>query len=311
MNTIGTPRYFLNICSWFTGVEKHLNNKDCKEPKYFRPKALNININYNEKFNRFLNKEEDSLKNMKTLFVVDDSGSVFEQGIYFAKVRQLFLYYYNIERGDKFYIWNNDYFEKTYDEIFEFLEEMDGVQGTLSSLIAKIANVERENNFEHLIIITDGDVKEDEVDLSDKLVKEYKINFSFVSTYIIDTTGEKLNESVGCPYSRNCPGSTFIVLKDGSQKEKASLLKEDLEIFEQIENIKTFEEFNSKYYNIFRAIRAKCLGKKSDTQLKEKFLNFKNKIKIPNNKKNEFEIKINELENMINGSLRILPIIAT
>jgi len=79
---------------------------------------------------------------------------------------------------------------------------MDGELGTNSSLIAEIENDEKDNNFKHLMIITDGDVKNEEVDLSN-------IKFSFVSIFIIKTGDDKLNESVDCSYSRDCPWNYF------------------------------------------------------------------------------------------------------
>ena len=119
---------------------------------------------------------------MKTLFVVDDSGSVFGQDIYFNKVMHLICTNFCGERGDAFYIWNQSFKKLTLDEIEGFINDKDGVKGTSSSLIAEIANIEKKNKFEHLIIVTDGDVKKEEIDKSDKLIKEYDLHFSFVST---------------------------------------------------------------------------------------------------------------------------------
>ena len=181
---------------------------------------------------------------------------------------------------------------------------MDGVKGTSSSLIAEIANIEKDNNFEHLIIVTDGDVQNDEIDKSDLKFKEYGLNFSFVSTFIIKTGDQVLNESVGCPYSRNCPGFTYIVDEQGNQREQASLLKEDIEIFNNLDKINTYNEFKSKFWNIFRVVRAKCLGKNGDDELINKFLNFKKKINVPENNKKDFNEKMTQIEFMINGGLR-------
>ena len=62
---------------------------------------------------------------------------------------------------------------------------MDGVKGTSRSLIVEIANIEKNNNFEHLVIVTNGEVTNDEIDKSDSKFKEYNLHFSFVSTLII------------------------------------------------------------------------------------------------------------------------------
>ena len=128
--------------------------------------------------------------------------------------------------------------------------------------------------------------------------------FSFVSTFIIKTGGQDLNESVGCPYSRNCPNFTYIIDEKGNQKEHVSLLKEDIEIFNNLDKINTYNELQSKFWNIFRVVKAKCLGKNGDDKLKNKFLNFKRKIKVPEYNKKDFIEKITEIESMINGGLR-------
>mgnify|MGYP002622861730 CR=1 FL=1 len=306
MDKTGTPRYLMNICSWLAAIEKHTIKKDCFDPINFNPKYIDIKIDWKAKFNRFMERKIKPIEKMKTLFVVDNSGSVFKQETYFNKVLHLFLTNFNAERGDAFYIWNEYYEKLEIDEIETFINEMDGIKGTKSSVIAEIANLEQNeynNNFEHLIIVTDGDVSNEEVDLSDQKVKEYNLHFSFVSTFIIDT-GDLKNESVGCPYSRDCPGYTYIVDYQGNQREQASLYGEDFQIFNNLNKIKTYEEFKSKYGNIYRIFRAKCLGKNPDDELKRKYTNFIKNIDVPKKNKNDFDEKIKDIEFMINGGLR-------
>lgn len=303
LDKTGTPRYLMNICSWLAAIEKHEIEKDYPEGAFnFRPKYIDIKIDWNAKFDRFM-KKENSIKNMKTLFVVDDSGSVFNQDIYFNKITHLIYTNFYEERGDAFYIWNEDFEKKSLEEIQEFIDQKDGVKGTNSSLIAKIALLEKQNKFEHLIIITDGDVKQEEIDKSDALIKEYDLHFSFVSTFIIDT-GDIKSESVGCPYSRDCPGFTYVVDSQGNQREIASLLEEDIQIFNNLNKIQTYNDFFLKYGNIYRYVRAKCLGKNADEELKTKFINFKKRIKVQKEKEEDFKNKMKEIEFMVNGGLR-------
>ena len=307
MDKTGTPRYLMNICSWLAAIEKHIIKKDCKDGINFLPKHIDIKIDWNAKFNRFMERK-DKFQNMKTLFAVDDSGSVYNQEVYFNKVLHLFSTNFKAERGDAFYIWNEENHKLDIEEFQEFINSMDGEKGTNSSQIAEIAKKEKNNKFEHLIIVTDGDVKKEEVDKSDQKFKEYNLHFSFVSTFIIDT-GDKINESVGCPYSRDCPGFTYIVDSQGNQREQASLLEDDIEIFNNLDKIKTYDEFLLKYGNIYRIFRAKCLGRDTDEELKNIFINFKKKINVPKNKIKEFMSKIEDIEFMINGGLRnFLPI---
>ncbi len=304
MDQTGTPRYLLNICSWLSAVEKHIVLKDYVNPIDYKPKFLDIKINWDDKFNGFLERKKKPVSQMKTLFVVDDSGSVFDQNVYFNKVQELFFANFDPERGDKFYIWNQKDEELNFEKIGNFLNEKDGELGTNSSLIAEIAHKEKKNNFEHLIIVTDGDVKNEEVDKSDEKVKEYDLKFSFVSTFIIKTGDEELNESVGCPYSRDCPGLTFIVDKEGNVKEQASLMDEDIEIFNNLNQINTFDDFKTKFENIKRVVRAKCLGRNANDELIKMFSEFKKNMKDINNNKEEFNKKMKEIEDMIKGGLR-------
>ena len=304
MDKTGTPRYLMNICSWLAAFEKHTVKKDCNDPIQFKPKSIDIKIDWDAKFNRFF-ENPNKIQNMKTLFVVDNSGSIYDKDIYFNKVLQLYSTNFVRERGDAIYLWNEEYRKlENLDDFLDFIHNKDGEKGTSSSQIAEIANIEKENNFEHLIIVTDGDVKNEEIDKSDQKFKEYDLHFKFVSCFIVDT-GDVKTESVGCPYSRDCPSFTYIVDSQGNQKEQASLLEEDIQIFNNLEKIQSYEEFEQKYENIYRIFRAKCLGKDTNIELKEKFNNFKKKIiNVPDNKIEEFNKKIDKINDMINGGLR-------
>jgi hypothetical protein len=82
-------------------------------------------------------------------------------------------------------------------------------------------------------------------------------------------------------------------------------LEEDIQIFNNLEQIQSYEEFEQKYENIYRIFRAKCLGKDTNIELKEKFNNFKKKIiNVPDNKIEEFNKKIDKINDIINGGLR-------
>jgi len=74
-----------------------------------------------------------------------------------------------------------------------------------SHYIEEIGKENKKENFEHLIIVTDGSVDSNEIDESDRKVHEYRLKYCFVSNYIIGSKGE---ESVGCSYSRISSGIT-------------------------------------------------------------------------------------------------------
>ena len=116
--------------------------------------------------------------------------------IYFRKLRELRNQYYNSSRGDKFYTWGSSFYYLTESQMDNFISEEDGPDGTSSYYIAEIGRETKGENFEHLIIVTDGQVGSGDIDESDRRVHEYGLRFKYVSNYII---GSKGDESVGCP----------------------------------------------------------------------------------------------------------------
>ena len=105
MGTKGTPRYIQNIVSWLGAPEKHQIKDNCKDGTDFRSKAVDIQINWKDKWNGFKERPNDLInpENMKTLFAADCSSSITGNKVYFAKLRYLRNKYYKSSGGDKFY----------------------------------------------------------------------------------------------------------------------------------------------------------------------------------------------------------------
>lgn len=136
--------------------------------------------------------------------------------------------------------------------------------GTDSYLIAEIGRERKSDKFEHLVIVTDGGVGSGDIDESDNRVKQYELQYSFVSTYIIGRGGE---ESLGCPYSRGYPGVIYHIDMKGNERHQASLSREEQQALKDINSIDKWRIFKTKYLNLFNAIRARCLRKESDSDL--------------------------------------------
>ena len=307
METEGTPRYIQNIVSWLGAPEKHQQRDMCKDGSDFRPKAINIKINWYDKWKRFKERPKilKSPEEMKTIFAVDCSSSISSnatiKNIYFNKLIELKDKYYKSSRGDKFYTWGSNYYYKTESEMDQFIQGRKGKDGTVSYYIAEIGRETLNENFEHLIIVTDGEVQLKDIDESERRVKNYGLQYSFVSTYIIGKGGD---ESVGCPFSRGCPGNTYLIDQYGNETIKASLSKEDLNTLKNIDSINDWFTFKSKYKNLFNAIRAKCLGRNADNDLKMKLNNMKNRISYVGLEQDDFNTKFNNLFRMADGQIR-------
>ena len=301
MGTKGTPRYIQNIVSWLGAPEKHQMKDNCKDGTEYRPKAIDIQIDWNDKWDGFKERPTKNPEKMKTLFAVDCSGSISGKNNYFSKLRELRLKYYNSSRGDKFYTWGSGYYYKNEAEMDSFIANKYGPDGTESYYIAEIGRVTKNENFEHLIIVTDGQVDESSIDESDRRVKQYDLHFKYVSSYIIGSGG---NETVGAPFCRDCPGITYLIDNYGNEKIQASLNREDQKALENIDSINNWVDFKAKYINLFNAIRAKCLGRNADEALKQKLINLKARITDAGNEQNEFEQKFKKLFDMANGRIR-------
>lgn len=181
-------------------------------------------------------------------------------------------------------------------EIDQWIKNKKGPEGTNSSLIAELAN-KCPTHREHLIIVTDGEVREDIIRKSDELMQKYNINFQFVSVYVV---GKKGNLSVGAPFCRGCPNRTIQIIDSKNRIKGPSLSLDEISAFDNITKINSISVFNAKFKLLYSAIKAKQLGKNEDINMKNKLLTIKNKINNNLNEtvKTEFESKWNELYEM-------------
>ena len=151
-----------------------------------------------------------------------------------------------------------------------------GRGGTDISRIVEIIDIEKENNFKHLVIITDGQVYPGNIEYADEEMKKINYNFDFVSVYII---GPYANLSVGAPFCRNVPNRTFAK-KNGSDsfKELMTLTLEDLYIIDNLEKYDNYKDFMDNYDKILNALKAKCIGVSQNKELENRLQSVFNRI---------------------------------
>ena len=308
MSSEGTARYIQNIACWTANSEYHYYQG--KKPHEFRPKAINYKIEKSKKWDKFKEIKEKKInpKELKTLFVFDFSGSVKKrisklQGFYHQKINNILGEYYNDKRGDKIYIWNSKYINVSFEKINDLIKQGFGKDKTKSSLIAEVSKKEENNNFNHLLITTDGKVDSKEIDLSDKLMKNYKIKFDYVTTYIIGKDG---NLSAGAPYCRNSPNITIYCDNLTHEEKIASLTFEEIKMKEKLVFINSKSEFDMNFKKIKNYIRSQTLGTVGNEELKSKLNILKSNFSsvLKGYELNDFLSKWNELYSMTEGSLR-------
>ena len=303
----GTYRYYENIIAWTARPEIHLKYDQCLIKDY-RPKKVNFNIDYNNKWNEFkeLPKKEiteQDLKTMKTIFCVDASGSVGGSTTFHNVTRKIFNNFY--KNGDLIYLWGSSYKKLNYSDFRKWNDNKDsGLGGTASELIADIIIQERNYGLDHLIIITDGSVNSNSIDNSDKKMKNNNIHFKFVSTYIIGSGGDR---SVGAPYCRGDPSVTYLYRSESSFEKLASLSHAEIQLLNSFTQIRSYSEFNSKAEDLRKVLEAQMYGRNSDSNLISKLNTLKSNIlnqSLSQQQKDDFMNKYNILYQICNGALR-------
>jgi len=283
----GTYRFIQNIAGWTARPEIKFLAENIN-PWEWRPKGIKYEVNYNAVYNGYLKLENDGsdLENMKTLFCIDDSGSTDESEFYFNELKDIFNSYYNENRGDIIYFWNEEKKKTSYEGLQKKIENKNGCGGTDPYLIAGIIEEEKQNKCKHLIIITDGRVGSEDISRADKYIKEINYSFDYVTVFVL---GDNADLSVGAPFCRNTPNKTFAKKRrEENFTELITLSKEDIETLDHLEEYTNFEEFINNYDKILKAVQAKCIGT-SDKNLKKKLeIMFDNIIK--NNKNIDLEI---------------------
>ena len=169
-------------------------------------------------------------------------------------------------------------------------------------MIAKIIEIEKDNDFKHLIIITDGCVSEEDIKNADIEMNKIKNNFEYVTIFILGNG----DLSIGAPFCRNTPNKTYFKEKlDSDFKELITLNKEDIKTLEEIDKFDNYNDFMNNYVRIFNAVKAKCIGTKENKELETKLESIISRIKDKKNIDN-FELftkKTNSLISMTKGSL--------
>lgn len=132
----------------------------------------------------------------------------------------------------------NGYKEQSKAQIDTWIQQKRGNGGTSSSNIIKIAKA-CPTYREHLIIVIDGEVSENDIRQNDNLMNQYNIQFKFVfiSVYVIGSDG---NLSVGAPFCRGCPNRTIHVLSAHKRINGPSLSVDEFAVLVKYQVLKKY-----------------------------------------------------------------------
>ena len=135
--------------------------------------------------------------------------------------------------------------------------------------------------FKNFILITDGEVGDNSVQICDKTFEEadkkqgFRYNKSIC--FLASTSYGDLNMSVTCPFSRNCESQVFTKKRGEEIKALVQYTAQDYKILDSLEEI-TLENFEEKYDLIEGLIIALNMGKEGNIPLKNQLVTMKNRM---------------------------------
>jgi hypothetical protein len=220
------------------------------------------------------------MKNPKKCFAIDYSGSTNGEIFYHKNVKEILDKKYN--NKDDIIIWDSSSKFISYNEYMKINKNKEGNGGTSPESIFKLFKNKKKKKYSEFILITDGQVGQQEVELCDKNFELYKNNFNYdyCEVYLIGNKGST-NLSVSCPFTRFCPSKTIL---KSPQEEKiiSEISNDDLKIIDKINSISTLNEFNQYYDSLKKAFIVRLIGTSGDIELRKSVLLMQKRI-IQNN----------------------------
>lgn len=298
MTTEGTFKYIQNIAAWTAQYESRYISMS--NPEKFRPDSITFKLKESIIFTGFLplpkNLGNSTDKLNHRLFAIDSSGSVKDNDFYYEELGKIIKNYYKKE--DIILIWSSSFEIITIKELLRRIENKKGNGGTYPSNIINACLQNYNIVKDHLILITDGRVTPKSIKNSDDLIKKSKLQFKYVTTYIIGSKGDL---SVGAPFARGC-GSKTIHITHKSRREIVGANVTDFNSLQEIDSINNIDQFNEKFNSLFNATKQKMIGTNGDPQLKMKFERMNKRINS-GNANPDYNRKIGALIRMASGAI--------
>lgn len=198
----------------------------------------------------------------KKVIAIDSSGSTQGMCEYWQKVQ----YIINQHPNAKFVFWGSDY--KTFDDQQSALRYMNFHQGNLGLTHPQLFIPFMAQNNCELIIITDGQIYESDIQACDQLLQGY--NLSSVEIHF-NGSERNMNLSVSAPFARNTRFSMFV-----NGEDFASGSTEEID-FDQYNN--NPEKFLVDAENILKSLTLQNLGRKNaNFKQREQLIKLKNNL---------------------------------
>ncbi|KAK8878640.1 hypothetical protein M9Y10_005420 [Tritrichomonas musculus] len=305
----GTFQYIQNIAAFTAQLENSLSFYHVK-PEEYRPKGFNFDptplLNGNYPYKKVPKEEkverlEQRIKNLQTLFAVDISGSIYKETYYHHILQKIFNKY---KAGDLILLWDHQAKWSDYQTIKQIWENKEGYGGTYPLAFLRTIQ-ETGKKAPHLIIVTDGEISQGDVQECVPFIHNNNIIFDIVDTYIVGTVGN--NCSIGTIFQKEeVPSRIYLYHPHSDDPEVPQVLDvvspEDIEVFNEIDQIDTRGKFFMNFNSIFQVVKSRMMGMEANPKIEEKLVNMKNRILADNAEFDpDFERKMNVLIDFSKG----------
>ena len=129
----------------------------------------------------------------------------------------------------------------------------------------------------HLIILTDGEVDNSEVDKLDRDISRLHIAFTRVTAHFVKIGRGVFNVAVTAPFTRNCPHE-IIHHVQGLAQAQLAVTEEDFGSLSLLDSLQTQEEFFGVYEALERAVVARTMRREKDTALHDKITRMQKRV---------------------------------
>lgn len=204
---------------------------------------------------------------MTTYVYVDTSGSTNGKTVYWSQVKTLVETIDKVPSPKKYFVWDSTVRPIPFPELTLNITYMIGDKGTKISEIAR--SISQEKNIHTLIIITDGQVEQSEVSLSDTHMEKNSNLYDNVSIYLFGTDSE-VNLSVPAPFIRKAKKAQVF-------HNKEIILSTDASTNINLLSCDTPSTFLENYPTLQTSIISRTLGK-GDTHLHDDLVRLKDKL---------------------------------
>ena len=208
----------------------------------------------------------------KTLVAYDFSGSTEENEFYHSTVQTILKEYEPYE----VVLWDNKLQMSSPQELKRINRWKEGRGGTVPLVVAQHLY---DTGFDgRVVLITDGQIFERYVKQLDEYLESHPLKITRIECFLIYTC-EKLDATVIAPFLSRY--NHIVYLYDDGAVEPRLLVqggKSFQEFVEQLQSIKTIEEFEAQYDTLFSETISKVLGKTNDTAIKDEILKLRTRL---------------------------------